>query len=74
MPFASGSFDAAFSAFTHTDLDDFAGAVRETRRVLRSGARFVYLGHHPCFVGATQEHVESGLPRLHPGYRRVRRD
>jgi SAM-dependent methyltransferase len=73
LPFADESFDAAYSTFTHTDLDDFAGAVSEVRRVLRRGGRFVYVGNHPCFVGATQEHVETGLPRLHPGYRRAGR-
>jgi len=73
LSFADGSFDAAFSTFTHTDLDDFASAVREVLRVLRRGGRFVYVGNHPCFVGATQEHLETGLPRLHAGYRRAGR-
>jgi SAM-dependent methyltransferase len=73
LPFDESSFDAAYSTFTHTDFDDFAGAVAEVRRVLRPGARFVYVGNHPCFVGATQEHVEDGVPVLHPGYRRVGR-
>ena len=68
-----GSFDAAVSTFVHTDAGDFAAVLREARRVLRKGARLVYVGNHPCFVGATQEHVESGLPRLHPGYRRAAR-
>jgi SAM-dependent methyltransferase len=70
LPFADESFDAAYSTFTDSDLDDFAGAMRESLRVLRSGGRLVYVGNHPCFVGATQEHVETGLPRLHAGYRR----
>jgi SAM-dependent methyltransferase len=70
MPFDDESFDAAISMFTHTDLDDFAAAVREVRRVLKSGARFVYVGNHPCFVGPTQEHLDTGVPLLHPGYRR----
>jgi SAM-dependent methyltransferase len=73
LPFGDASFDAAYSTFTHTDLDDFAGAIAEVRRVLRPGGRFVYVGNHPCFVGATQEHLESGVPRLHPGYRRAGR-
>jgi SAM-dependent methyltransferase len=69
LPFPEASFDAAYSTFTHTDFDDFAGAVAEVRRVLRPGARFVYIGNHPCFVGASQEHAGSGIPILHPGYR-----
>src|SRR5215218_10011085 len=73
LPFPAGSLDAAYSAFTHTDFDDFAGALAEVRRVLRPGARLVYVGNHPCFVGAAQEHVATGVPRLHPGYRRAGR-
>ena len=73
LPFASDVFDAVVSTFTHTDFDDFAGAVGESRRVLRQGGRFVYIGNHPCFVGPTQEHRGSGVPRLYPGYRRAGR-
>jgi SAM-dependent methyltransferase len=73
LPFADRSFHAAFSTFTHTDFDDFAGAVQESRRVLKPEAPFVYVGNHPCFVGATQEQVRDGPPRLHPGYRRAGR-
>jgi SAM-dependent methyltransferase len=69
VPFPDAWFDAAYSTFTHTDFDDFAGAVAEVRRVLRPGGRFVYIGNHPCFVGASQEHAGSGVPILHPGYR-----
>jgi SAM-dependent methyltransferase len=73
LPFTDESLDAAFSTFTHTDFDDFAAAVREARRVLRPGGRFVYVGNHPCFVGPTQEFHETDVPRLHPGYRRAGR-
>jgi hypothetical protein len=59
--------------FTHTDFDDFAVALAEVLRVLRPGAPFVYVGNHPCFVGATQEHVATGIPVLHEGYRRTGR-
>ena len=70
LPFADATFDAAFSTFTHTDVDDFSALVREVLRVLRPEARFVYVGNHPCFVGATQEHLDTGGPLLHEGYRR----
>jgi SAM-dependent methyltransferase len=70
IPFPDRSFAAAYSTFTHTDFDDFAGALSEIRRVLTPGGRFVYVGNHPCFVGPTQEHLETGTPRLHAGYRR----
>jgi SAM-dependent methyltransferase len=73
LPFPDGSVDAAVSLFTHTDFDDFAEAIAEARRVLRPGGRLVYVGNHPCFVGPAQEHGASGLPQLHPGYRRAGR-
>lgn len=73
LPFLDASMDACVSLFTHTDFDDFARAVAEIVRVLKPSSRFVYVGNHPCFVGPTQEHRESGVPRLHPGYRRAGR-
>jgi ubiquinone/menaquinone biosynthesis C-methylase UbiE len=75
LPFAGGSFDAAVSLWTHTDIDDWPAAIRETRRVLRPGGAFVYVGVHPCFVGPHSLFVEGkGVPSLHAGYyRRVGR-
>ncbi|HEX6699630.1 MAG TPA: methyltransferase domain-containing protein [Gaiellaceae bacterium] len=69
LPFNDATFDAAVSIFTHTDMDDFAGAVRETARVLRPGGRFVYLGIHPCFVGPHAFVHDREVPELYPGYR-----
>jgi SAM-dependent methyltransferase len=69
LPFEDASFDAAISIFTHTDVDDFAGLVREAARVLRPGTPFVYVGVHPCFVGPHSKFVRAqGVPELHPGY------
>jgi len=75
LPFDDGSFEAAVSVFTHTDFDDFPGAVREIARVLRPGAPFVYVGAHPCWVGPHSTYdATRGFPELHPGwYRRVTR-
>jgi ubiquinone/menaquinone biosynthesis C-methylase UbiE len=75
LPFDDESFDAAVSVFTHTDFDDFAGAVREVARVLRPGSPFVYVGAHPCWVGPHSTYdAERGYPELHPGwYRQVAR-
>ncbi|HVS85473.1 MAG TPA: methyltransferase domain-containing protein [Gaiellaceae bacterium] len=72
LPFEDGSFDAAVSMWTHTDIDDWPAAVREIRRVVRSGGVFVYLGVHPCFVGPHSLFVEGrGVPQLHPGLYRA---
>lgn len=70
LPFDDASFDAGYSTFTHTDFDDFRVAMTEMIRVLKPGALFVYVGNHPCFVGATQERGERGIPVLHAGYRK----
>ena len=75
LPFEDESFDAAVSVFTHTDVDDFAGLVREVVRVLRPGAPFVYVGVHPCFVGPHSVYdADRRAPELHAGwYRRTGR-
>jgi SAM-dependent methyltransferase len=71
LPFPDGSFDAVLSAFTHTDVDDFAAVLGEVVRVLRPEGRLVYLGPHPCFVGPHSEFVRGeGVPKLHSGYYR----
>ena len=70
MPFGDASFDAAVSLLTHTDIGDFAAAIRDLQRVLKPGGRFVYVGNHPCFVGPTARHTTSGIPELSDGYRR----
>jgi SAM-dependent methyltransferase len=74
LPFPDESFELVFSAFTHSDIDAFAGAVTEAARVLRPKGRFVYLGLHPCFVGPhTRFPYGMGVPALHSGYDRARR-
>lgn len=75
LPFEDASFDAAVSVFTHSDVDDFPGVLREVAHVLRPGAPLVYVGVHPCFVGPHSRFVEGrGVPKLHAGwYRRSRR-
>jgi SAM-dependent methyltransferase len=69
LPFDDGSYDAAVSIFTHTDVEDFPQVVREIARVLRAGGAFVYLGVHPCFVGPHAFVHGRDVPELHPGYR-----
>ena len=69
LPFEDASFDAVVSMFTHTDMDDFAGAAHEASRVLRPGGALAYLGVHPCFVGPHAFVHDRDVPALHPGYR-----
>ena len=71
LPFEDASFDAVVSMFTHTDLDDFAAAIREAARVLQPEGALVYLGVHPCFVGPHAFVHGRDVPELHPGYREI---
>jgi SAM-dependent methyltransferase len=69
LPFAAGAMDLVVSEFTHTDVDDFAALAAESRRVLRPGGRFVYVGLHPCFTGPFAEQPRAdGARVVHPGY------
>ena len=71
LPFDDASFDAAVSIFTHSDFDDFPGALSEVARVLKPEAPFVYIGVHPCFVGPHSYYVQAlGVPKLHEGWYR----
>ena len=47
LPFADSSFDLGVAFNTLMDIDDMAGAVRETARVLRIGCRFCVCITHP---------------------------
>jgi SAM-dependent methyltransferase len=74
LPFENGEFDAVISIFTHTDLDDVAGAFGQASRVLREGGAFVYLGVHPCFGSPFVARddaaaLEDAAAILRPGYR-----
>jgi SAM-dependent methyltransferase len=76
LPFGDGTFDAAVSVWTHTDVEDFSSVVSETARVLRPEAPLVYIGAHPCFVGPHSVFLGAegvSVPELHHGYRPSRR-
>ena len=71
LPVGNDTVARVLLCFTHTDMDDFAGAVAETARVLRVGGRLAYIGLHPCFVGTfadRRDEVEEQQLRLVRGY------
>jgi SAM-dependent methyltransferase len=49
-PFPDGCFDAAVSTMALMDSPDFTAAARETFRLLKPGAPFIFSVLHPCFV------------------------
>ena len=51
----------------HTDVEDIGCVFAEVARVLRPGARFAYVGTHPCFVGPFVEPAPDGSRIVHAG-------
>lgn len=45
----AGRFDVVVAAMSLMDVEDYAGAIAEVRRVLRSGGELVMSITHPCF-------------------------
>ncbi|HEY1628008.1 MAG TPA: class I SAM-dependent methyltransferase [Streptosporangiaceae bacterium] len=58
LPLAAGSMPAVACVLAHTDMPDYAAALREAARVLKPGGSFVHVGVHPCFVGAFADRGE----------------
>ncbi|HEY1486660.1 MAG TPA: class I SAM-dependent methyltransferase [Micromonosporaceae bacterium] len=71
LPFATAAFRTVVAMWISTDVDDFAGVLREVARVLEPGGTFVFWGVHPCFNGP---HIENGLDDsriIHATYRQA---
>jgi SAM-dependent methyltransferase len=72
LPFPASSFALVVSAFTHSDVEDFAALAAEAGRVLEPGGRFIYVGLHPCFTGPFAPPPRAdGARVIHPGYRQA---
>jgi SAM-dependent methyltransferase len=71
LPIRERSGSVAVGLYFHTDVEDFTRVLVDIARCLVSGGRFVYLGVHPCFVGAfVDRECEHDHNRLEfvPGY------
>jgi len=67
LPFADDSFDAALSTWTLCTIPDAAAALRELRRVLKSGGTLHFLEHGL----APDERVRRWQRRLDPVQKRI---
>jgi SAM-dependent methyltransferase len=62
LPFADASFDLVTAFMSLHDMDDPAGAVSETARVLSSGGRFCIALEHPFSLAGHFESREPDAP------------
>ncbi len=70
LPLADSCIDLAVASMSLLDMDDFAGAIAETARVLRPGGVFCFAIVHPfdsaCDSGAASAPFAVSLPYLTP--------
>lgn len=73
-PLRPGSLAAVSAVMCHTDIDDYAAAVRALSPTLRPGGIFAHVGVHPCFTGAFADRSDPEQVLITAGYwRRERR-
>ena len=51
-PLRPGTLAAVSAIMCHTDIDDYAAALRSLSPALRPGGVFAHVGVHPCYTGA----------------------
>lgn len=67
LPFENGRFDCVVSTWTLCSVDDPPAALRELRRVLRPGGRFLFIEHGRC----PDPRTAAWQDRLTPLWRRM---
>ena len=67
LPFDSGRFDTVVTTWTLCSIPDVADALREMRRVLKPGGRYVFIEHGR----ADRESTASWQDRINPLWSRV---
>ena len=71
LPFGDGEFDAVVSTLVLCTVPDVPEALREVRRVLRTGGRFLFLEHVGGAEGSRRLRWQR---RLEPSWRRLAGD
>jgi SAM-dependent methyltransferase len=73
-PLRAGALAAVAAVLCHTDIDDYAAAVRALCPALAPGGIFAHVGIHPCYTGAFADRSDPDTVIISPGYwRRERR-
>ena len=68
LPFGDASFASVVAIMMHTDVTDYPVVLREARRVLVPGGRFVHIGVHPCFCGGFADRTDPEAIIVRTGY------
>jgi SAM-dependent methyltransferase len=72
-PLRPGTLAAISAIMCHTDIDDYAAALRALSPALRPGGIFAHIGVHPCYTGAFADRSDPGKILITPGYWRKER-
>ncbi len=64
LPFRDGSVDAVVSSLVLCSVQDLEAALREVRRVLRPGGRYVFLEHVAALPGTPLRRLQSWIRPL----------
>jgi SAM-dependent methyltransferase len=73
-PLRPGTLAAVSAIMCHTDIDDYAAALRALSPALRPGGVFAHVGVHPCYTGAFADRSDPAQVLISRGYwRRERR-
>jgi ubiquinone/menaquinone biosynthesis C-methylase UbiE len=73
LPIQDSAAEAATCILCHTDVADYRAVVREAKRVLKAGGRFVHIGIHPTFTGAFADRTDPSRIIVDAGYHRHER-
>jgi SAM-dependent methyltransferase len=72
-PLRPGTLAAISAVMCHTDIDDYAAAVRALAPALRPGGIFAHVGVHPCYIGAFADRSRPDQVLISAGYWRTER-